>query len=181
MGVGQGFRALGAFVSEIWAKTCWADTAEGQKFEIFKLFKLWHVWSLQRGFQTRWIDSRCLFYSRKIGFRDIGPKCVGRTLRRVKNSRFHKCSMMGVCLGVFGPTESFPVVDFTLEWLVIGNYNKYLKRPKDEVQNWVVLKPKFTSLTLFWPSTFSSNVVNRSSDLTALQNNFESTCKCTNY
>ena len=84
MGTRQGFRALAPLVFELWTKMCFRDTAEGQKLKIFKIFELYHVGCLYRGFLTRWIDCRCLFYSMMIDFCDNGQKPVFLNPWRVK-------------------------------------------------------------------------------------------------
>ena len=65
---------LGSLVFEILAQNLVSGTRKGSKIRNFQCSEFRHVGCLHKGFQTHWIDSRCLFYFRVIGFRDNGPR-----------------------------------------------------------------------------------------------------------
>ena len=129
MGTRQGFRALGAFVSELWTKTCRTDTAEGQKFKIFNVFEFHHAGCLHRGFQTRWIDSWCLFTLRWLVFGITGQNLLfwthgGSKIPCVFKARNYV--ILGFYDRIFRSTDSIPGVHFILGWLVFGIMAKIL-------------------------------------------------------
>ena len=137
VGTRQGFRALAPLVFELWTKTCRADTAEGQKFKIFNVFEFHHAGCLHRGFQTRWIDSWCLFYSRMIGFRDNGQKLAFLTQRGSKIPMYqssklchYRCLNWGFLIRWVYSWPSFysKMIKFTGKWTFGAKTSKFLDR-----------------------------------------------------